>query len=207
MIDLVLATQNPDKVREMQALLANVPVRLIPLSEYTQESIPETGLSFIENAILKARFASKVSGLPALADDSGLIVPALKGAPGLYSARYAGENASYADNRALLLKNLEPFSGQARQATFICVLASVQHETDPRPWIVEGLCPGYITQTPEGSQGFGYDPIFQLSPDTPPLACLSDEAKNKISHRGNALAAWKKDLPHWLSTFSGRVES
>lgn len=182
---IVLATGNKGKVKEFADLLAPLSVEVIPQKELGVEDVPETGTTFIENAIIKARHAAKVTGLPAIADDSGLAVRALGGAPGIYSARFAGENATDSDNIAKLLTQLD---GEAeRRAYFICVLVMMRHADDPTPIISQGLWHGNITETPFGEGGFGYDPVFYV----PELKCTSAEldkaTKNSLSHRGQAI--------------------
>ena len=148
----------------------------------------------MENAILKARHASKISNQPALADDSGLVVPALQGMPGIYSARFAGMHATDRENSNLLLKNLKNIPPAERTAIFYCVLALVQHATDPVPVIVTGKLSGLITQEHHGANGFGYDPVFYLTEYACTLAQLSAQIKNTISHRAQALHLLAKDL-------------
>ncbi len=190
MPSFVLATQNPEKALELSVILAPYALTLTPLSQYTHISPEETGLTFVENALIKARFAAKISGKAALADDSGLVVPALGGAPGIYSARYAGPDASYTDNVSKLLEKMASLRGTEREAFFVCVLVSVLHEHDPLPLIAQGLCAGRITTKPQGQNGFGYDPIFWIESHHCTTASLSAEEKHRISHRGKALAQW-----------------
>lgn len=183
MKEIILATDNKGKITELEAILA--PLHCIPQSALGIESPEETGLSFVENAILKARHASRLSNKPALADDSGLVVPILNGEPGIYSARYAGIHASDADNIALLLANLgaEP----EREAYFYCAIALVQHANDPTPLIATGKLLGRIANAPAGEQGFGYDPVFYLPAHQCTVAQLPATIKNTISHRAQAL--------------------
>lgn len=187
MTKVVLASGNQGKLNELQNALAEFNVELVPQSQLNIESAEETGLTFVENAILKARHASQLSSLPALADDSGLEVDDLGGAPGIYSARYAGDNASDAANNEKLLSALQDVPVQRRRARFHCYLVYVRHWQDPTPVICQGVWQGQILTTPQGEAGFGYDPLFfdperQVCP-----ALISKEEKNKISHRGKAV--------------------
>ena len=184
---VVLATGNAGKVRELASLLGDFGFDVVAQTALNVESVEETGLTFIENAILKARHAAKVTGLPAIADDSGLAVDALGGAPGIYSARYAGENASDEQNLQKLLVALEDVPDDRRGAQFHCVLVYLRHADDPTPLVCHGAWPGVITRQPAGSGGFGYDPIFFVPPEGKTAAELSREEKIAISHRGKAL--------------------
>jgi XTP/dITP diphosphohydrolase len=184
----VLATGNQHKVFEMQALLKETSISFISQKELGIEDIEETGLSFIENALLKARNAASHSGLAALADDSGIVIDHLNGAPGIYSARFAGENASAAQNIEKVLAQMKGVPIEQRTARFYCVLAFVRHEKDPIPKIFQGEWEGKLLEQPLGSQGFGYDPIFWLKDYNCSAAQLPIEVKNKISHRGLAFA-------------------
>lgn len=157
---VVFASHNAGKIRELQALLESSSLQIIPQAELNVEDVPETGLTFVENAILKARHACEKTGLPAIADDSGLVVPILDGAPGIYSARYAGKNAKSADNIQKLLQEMASFSKEDRKAYFHCVLVYLRSAMDPVPLICHGIWQGYILTTPHGDQGFGYDPVF-----------------------------------------------
>jgi XTP/dITP diphosphohydrolase len=185
MKELILATSNIGKVRELQALLN--PIRCIAQSTLDISSAEETGLSFIENAIIKARHASHITGKPTLADDSGLVVPALQGEPGIFSARYAGMDANDKDNTDLLLKNMAHFDAAQRNAYFYCAIALVQHAEDPTPLIATGQFHGSITHSPAGTEGFGYDPIFYVAEHQCTAAQLPANIKNTISHRAKAL--------------------
>lgn len=185
MKELVLATSNPGKVSEIQALLS--PIQCIAQKSLGISDAEETGLSFIENAILKARHASKACKKPALADDSGLVVPALGGQPGIYSARFAGEQASSEENIDQLLSRLKNINDSHRQAYFYCAIALVLHEEDPTPMIATGRLDGMITQERKGAHGFGYDPVFYIPKQHATTAELPPELKNKISHRAIAL--------------------
>jgi len=191
-MEVVLASGNPGKLKEFQGLLADCGMKVIPQSVFNTPDVEETGLSFVENAIIKARFACAHTGLPAIADDSGLAVDALKGAPGIYSARYArdengGVNSDAANNQKLL-RELINVPDEEREARFICCLVYMRHELDPTPIICHGEWSGTIMREASGSNGFGYDPLFWL----PELNCASAELtkadKNRISHRGKALS-------------------
>jgi XTP/dITP diphosphohydrolase len=184
---IVLASNNQGKVREIGQLLADLDMQVVPQSEYGVVDIEETGLSFVENAILKARNASQHTGLPAIADDSGLEVDALKGAPGIYSARYAGVGASDSDNLQKLLNELNSLGEVPRTARFQCLMVYVRHALDPTPLICQGTWEGVIVDTPQGENGFGYDPIFYVITDKCTAAQLPAERKNALSHRGQAL--------------------
>ena len=187
-MDLVLASGNAGKLAELRQLLDGGPWRLRPQSEFDIGDAEETGLTFIENALLKARHASRATGLPALADDSGLCVDALDGAPGLYSARYGGVHGDAARNIERLLRELEGVPDADRTARFHCALVLLRHAGDPRPIVVEGSWAGRILQAPRGAAGFGYDPVF-LDPENGCSAAeLEPAIKNAISHRGRALA-------------------
>jgi XTP/dITP diphosphohydrolase len=184
---IVLASNNKGKVREIGQLLANLDIEVVPQSEYGVVDIEETGLSFVENAILKARNAAQHTGLPAIADDSGLEVDALNGEPGIYSARYAGVGASDSDNVQKLLDELNKQGEVPRTARFQCLLVYVRHALDPTPLICQGTWDGVIVDTPQGDNGFGYDPIFYVITDKCTAAQLAPERKNALSHRGQAL--------------------
>ena len=184
---VVLATGNAGKVRELASLLGDFGFDVVAQTALNVESVEETGLTFIENAILKARHAAKVTGLPAIADDSGLAVDALGGAPGIYSARYAGEEASDEQNLQKLLVALDDVPDARRGAQFHCVLVYLRHADDPTPLVCHGAWPGVITRQPAGSGGFGYDPIFFVPSEGKTAAELSREEKIAISHRGKAL--------------------
>lgn len=185
---LVLATGNPGKVREFTALLQPLGITVHPQSQWQLTECAETGLSFIENAILKARHAAAGTGLPALADDSGIEVDALHGRPGIYSARYAGPGANDAANNAKLLAELAQVPPEQRTARFRCAIALLRFPEDPAPLISEGRWEGMIASTPSGAGGFGYDPLFWLPEFGCTSADLPPEEKNRLSHRGQALA-------------------
>ena len=184
---LVLATANPGKLRELQALLTGAGVEILPQAQFGIETPAETGLTFVENAILKARHAAAKSGLPAVADDSGLEVDALDGRPGVLSARYAGLKASDADNNAKLLAELRGVPDPARTARYRCVVVLMRSATDPAPLICEGVWEGRIATSLAGERGFGYDPLFLVGELALTAAQLSPELKNSLSHRGQAL--------------------
>lgn len=189
---LVLASHNAGKLKELQAMLGeHITVRSV--GEFSQIEPEETGLSFVENAILKARNAARVSGLAALADDSGLAVDALGGAPGIYSARFAGGLGDAANN-AKLLEVLKDVPEQARSAQFVCVLALVRHADDPLPIICEGLWQGRILFEAQGAHGFGYDPLFWVPERNCSSAELAPAEKNLLSHRARAMALLKQRL-------------
>lgn len=184
---VVFASDNAGKIKELQSLLEPTGITLIPQKELDVDDIAETGLTFVENALIKARHACRVTGLAAIADDSGLDVFALGGAPGIYSARYAGEHATSQDNISKLLKEMKSFENEERNACFRCVLTFLRQTDDPSPLICEGSWYGSILKTPQGEQGFGYDPIFF----DPALGCsaaeLALDKKNQVSHRAKAL--------------------
>lgn len=183
---VVLATGNAGKIRELQALLAPLRVEVLPQSQFTNVTADETALSFVENAILKARHAARASGLPAIADDSGIEVDALRGAPGIFSARFAGESANDTQNLEKLLHELRDVPQQQRTARYRCALAFMRWETDASPLICQASWEGTIIDAPRGSGGFGYDPIFEVKPGVT-AAQLSAIEKNLVSHRGKAL--------------------
>ena len=188
---IVLASGNAGKVREFSQLLGE-DYHISPQSEFNVIPAEETGLTFVENAILKARAAAEQTGLPALADDSGLEVPALQGAPGIYSARYASENASDSENCKHLLKQMQNLQDNERDARFYCALVYMRHAADPTPIICQGSWTGRILQVPQGNNGFGYDPVFYVLTHNCSAAELEADEKNRLSHRGQALAALKK---------------
>lgn len=200
----VLASNNKGKLAEFRRLFkdANLGVEIVPQGELDIEDAVEDGLSFVENAIIKARHASRISGLPAIADDSGISVPVLGNAPGIYSARYAGEHGNDALNNAKLVADLAPIRtanpDTAIVGQFVCVLAMVRHADDPLPIIAQGLWQGEILQAPKGEHGFGYDPLFWLPELQKTAAELSAEEKNQISHRGQAIQSLLAQLPERL---------
>lgn len=184
---IVLASNNAGKIKEFNALLSDMGIDVKPQSEFNVEEAEETGLSFIENAILKARHACAQTGLPALADDSGIEVDYLNGAPGIYSARFAGEHGNNDANNALLLEKLAGVPELERTARFHCVLAYMRHKDDPIPQVFHGVWEGRILTSTEGQEGFGYDPLFYVPECACSAASLPKEIKNQISHRGKAL--------------------
>ena len=184
---IVLASGNKGKLREFSQVLKQFDVALIPQSEFAFEEVEETGLSFVENAILKARHACIKTGLPALADDSGIEVDALKGQPGIYSARFAGEGASDEQNNEKLLTQLKGVPSEQRTARFQCVLVYMRHATDPTPQVFQGSWEGRIVDQADGDNGFGYDPLFFVPSQNCCAAALTPDIKNKLSHRGQAL--------------------
>ncbi|MEL0168906.1 MAG: RdgB/HAM1 family non-canonical purine NTP pyrophosphatase [Pseudomonadaceae bacterium] len=190
--ELVLASNNKGKLAELQAMLGDS-ITVRPQSDFTDIEAEETGLTFVENALIKARHAARVSGLPALADDSGLAVDALGGAPGIYSARYAGGGGDAANN-AKLLEALKDVPDAERGAQFICALALLRHAEDPIPVICEGAWEGRILHAASGEHGFGYDPLFWVPERDCSSAELSPQEKNQLSHRAQALALLKARL-------------
>ena len=191
---VVLATGNKGKVKEMADVLAQFGFDVVAQSEFGIDSPEETGLTFVENALLKARYASKMTGLPAIADDSGLAVDALGGAPGLYSARYAGEEGNDQANRQKLLAEMQNIADEKRGAKFVSCIVFLQHETDPTPKIALGECFGEILREERGQNGFGYDSLFFYPPKNCSFAELETSEKKKISHRAIALDVLKQQL-------------
>lgn len=191
---LVLASNNAGKLAEFRRFFADSGITVLPQAELGVEDIPETGLTFIENALLKARHAAQATGLPALADDSGLCVDALGGAPGLYSARYAGGHGDSRANNDKLLRELADVPDDRRGAHFHCTLALLQHAHDPAPLVAEGRWHGRVLHAARGEHGFGYDPLF-LDPQSGLSASeLSPADKNRVSHRGLAIVALRRLL-------------
>jgi len=189
---IVIATSNAKKLIEIQSILNGMSVEILPQSHFKIEASEEPFHTFVENALIKARHASRLSKLPAIADDSGICVDALDGKPGVLSARYAGEPSSDEKNNEKLLKSLENESN--RKAHYICVIVFVKHEMDPEPIIVEGIWHGEILRAPRGSGGFGYDPLFLDHMTEKAVAELPSDIKNRISHRGQALQKLKLKL-------------
>lgn len=185
---IVLASGNAGKLREFRQVLAPLDVEVVPQSEFSVSDADETGLSFVENAILKARHACRSTGLPALADDSGLEVDALNGTPGIYSARFAGPGASDSENCERLLHQLAGVPDAERSARFRCVLVFMRHAEDPTPLISIGTWEGHILHAVRGDGGFGYDPLFLVPELGRSAAELAPDEKNRISHRGQAVA-------------------
>ncbi|MDN3391808.1 RdgB/HAM1 family non-canonical purine NTP pyrophosphatase [Pseudoalteromonas sp. APC 3691] len=182
---LVLATGNPGKVKELANMLSSLNINVVPQSDFNVGEVAETGTTFVENAIIKARHAAKITGMPAIADDSGLEVDGLNGAPGVYSARFAGPGASDQDNIDKLLVDLG--DNPIRSARFWCVLVLIRHADDPTPLICSASWEGEITLTQNGNGGFGYDPVFFVAEQNCTSAELTKEQKNAVSHRGQAL--------------------
>jgi XTP/dITP diphosphohydrolase len=195
---IVLASGNRGKLKEFNEIFAPLQIDVMPQSDFAVQDADETGLSFVENAIIKARHAARVTGLPALSDDSGLEVDALNGAPGIYSARYAGAGCGDDENNRKLLQALEQVPAEQRSARFQCVLVFMRHAEDPTPLICQGSWEGIILDTPRGHNGFGYDPLFFV----PELNCasaeLSSEQKQKYSHRGKAVRQFIEQIGPWL---------
>ncbi len=195
---LVLASSNAGKLVELRELLGDSGIELVAQTDLGVEDAEETGSTFVENALLKARHAARISGLPALADDSGLCVNALDGAPGLYSARYAGGHGDAQANIEKLLDVLRDVPDEARDAHFHAVIVLLRHADDPQPIIAEGSWHGCILHASRGDGGFGYDPVFFDPAHAQGAAEMNAELKNRISHRGLALAALKQRLREFL---------
>lgn len=191
---IILASNNAGKVREISQVLGDLDVEIIPQSAFQAGDVEETGLSFVENALLKARHAARVSGLPAVADDSGIEVDALDGAPGIYSARYAGPDADDRMNNDRLLGALRDVPESQRGARFQCVIVLMRGPLDSTPLICAGTWEGRILHAPRGTHGFGYDPLFYVPTHDCASGELDPEVKNRISHRAQALEALKKAL-------------
>jgi XTP/dITP diphosphohydrolase len=187
MRDLVLASHNPGKLVELRTLLADLPWRLRSAADFELDEPEETAGTFVENALIKARHVAAATGLPALADDSGLVVDALGGEPGVLSARYAGAGADDAANIQRLLAATESLEGAARACRFVCVIVLLRSAADPMPLIAEGVWNGRVLRVPRGAGGFGYDPVFLDAGSGRSAAELSAEQKNAVSHRGQAL--------------------
>ena len=191
---VVLASGNQGKLKEFQHLLEALDIKMLPQSQFDVDAVDETGLTFVENAILKARHAASISGLPVIADDSGIEVDALNGQPGIYSARFAGVGASDADNNQKLLELLRGIPSMERTARFHCVLVYMRHADDPVPLICHGAWEGYILEEPRGEHGFGYDPLFLVPSEHCSAAELPRAKKNQISHRAQAMALLVEQL-------------
>jgi XTP/dITP diphosphohydrolase len=195
---IVIASGNQGKVREIAGIFAGLDIQLAPQSDFNIESPAETGTTFVENALLKARFAAAATGLPAMADDSGIVVNALDGRPGVYSARYAGENASDSENVDQLLEELDGITEEKRGAGFHCAAVLVFPGEEKEPVVTEAVWRGSILQQREGEGGFGYDPVF-LDPRTGKTgAQMSREEKNRVSHRGQAFRQLRQILQDTL---------
>ncbi|MDH3309432.1 MAG: RdgB/HAM1 family non-canonical purine NTP pyrophosphatase [Gammaproteobacteria bacterium] len=186
---VVLASSNPGKLREINQILTTLALTVVPQTDYHVPDADETGLTFVENALIKARNAAHHTGLPAIADDSGIEVDYLNGAPGIYSARYAGKDATDEQNLMKLLADLVGISEKERTARFQCLMVYLRHEFDPTPVICQGTWEGRILLEPRGENGFGYDPVFYVPTHKCSSAELPVEEKNKLSHRGQALRA------------------
>ncbi len=184
---IVLASGNPGKLREFQSLLGGIGYDIRPQSEFDVGNAEETGLTFVENAILKARHACKLTGYPSISDDSGIEVDALNGAPGIYSARFSGEDGNDERNNEKLLSDLKGLPKEKRTARYQCILVYMQHEHDPTPIIAQGSWEGVILESPVGKNGFGYDPLFWVPTHNCSSAELSKETKNGMSHRAKAM--------------------
>ena len=185
--EVILASNNKGKVKEINAVLEELSIKVTPQAEFNVEEAEETGLSFVENALIKARNAAQHTNHPAIADDSGIEVPALKGAPGIYSARYARVGASDEENLNKLINNIQDLPEEDRVAQFVCVMVYMRHANDPIPVISQGIWKGTLLTEAKGKNGFGYDPIFLVPTHNCTSAELSPEVKNQLSHRGQAL--------------------
>jgi len=190
-VKIVIASNNKGKVREISQMISeqrfDLNFEIVPQSDFNVIDVEETGLTFVENAILKARHAAMVTGLPTIADDSGIEVDYLNGAPGIYSARFSGEDASDKENLEKLLFELKDVPPEKRTARFQCIMVFMQHADDPTPFIAQGTWEGIITESPLGDNGFGYDPIFYVPDHNCTSAQLPADTKNNLSHRGQAL--------------------
>ncbi len=184
---IVLASNNPGKTKEINALLDDSSFNVISQSEFSVEEVEETGLTFVENALIKARNAATYTDHPVIADDSGIEVPALNGRPGIYSARYAGVGASDEENLNKLIEDIKPLSEADRMARFVCVMVYLKHVEDPTPIITQGIWNGVVLTEPRGENGFGYDPMFYVPTHDCASAELTPDIKNQLSHRGQAL--------------------
>lgn len=191
---IVLASGNAGKLREFAEILAEFDFEVIPQNQFNVPDVEETGLSFVENALIKARNAAQHTGLPAMSDDSGIEVDALKGAPGIYSARFAGVGASDEQNNQLLLEKLTGIPTAERTARYHCVIVYMRHANDPMPMIFQGSWEGVILEKPRGENGFGYDPYFYVPTHNCSSAELAPDVKNQLSHRGIALRALQAAL-------------
>jgi len=194
MKQIVLATGNPGKVREFSDILGGADLMIRPQSDFGVPDAEETGLTFVENALIKARNAATHTGRPAIADDSGLEVDALNGAPGIYSARYAGPQANSEENNRKLLHALDGLPEQDRTARFICLIVYLRHADDPTPIIAQGTWEGRILTEPQGDNGFGYDPVFYVPSHECSSAQLDPVEKNRLSHRGQAIRLFSQQM-------------
>jgi XTP/dITP diphosphohydrolase len=204
---VVLASNNAGKLRELKALLEPLRVEVITQSDLNVPDVPETGTTFVENAIIKARNASQHTGLPAIADDSGIEVDALNGEPGVYSARFSGANATDATNNVLLLERLDGVPDEERTARYRAVIVYMRHAADPFPLICTGTWEGRIATEPRGEQGFGYDPYFYVPTHGCHSAELAPEEKNRVSHRGQALRELVEALRAQVPVVGDRVSA
>lgn len=198
MTEVVLATNNQGKVDEFNRMFADLPVTFIPQSTFKLESVAETGLTFVENALIKARYASEHTGLAALADDSGLCIEALNGEPGVHTARYAGEHGDFKSGIQKVLDKMDGIPMEERAASVYCVLVLVRHPKDPAPLICHGSWECLISEVPVGDKGFGYDPIFYFPEYQCTAGEMEPELKNKISHRAQAVEEFLEFLPYSL---------
>lgn len=194
---IVLASGNRGKLNEFQQMLGAMGITMVPQNDFNIDAVEETGLSFVENAILKARHAARITGLPVIADDSGLEVDALNGQPGIYSSRYGGPSASDADNNNKLLSQLQGLASEQRRARFQCLLVFLRHADDPTPVICQGTWEGMILEAPQGEHGFGYDPLFYLPGQNCSAAELPRAKKNQLSHRAQAMGQLAQALRQW----------
>jgi XTP/dITP diphosphohydrolase len=202
---IVLASSNPGKLREFNHLLATCQLEIVPQSQFHVPKVAETGLSFVENAIIKARHAAYYTNLPAIADDSGIEVDALAGQPGIYSARFAGEKATDEENNQLLLKKLAAVPTHKRTARYHCVIVYMRYASDPIPLICQGSWEGSILHEPRGTQGFGYDPLFYVPTHNCASAELPPDLKNQLSHRGQALRALQHLMTMTISSATSKA--
>ena len=196
---IVLASGNAGKLREIQAVLADLPYELHPQSDYAVSDVEETGLSFVENALIKARHAAQQTGMCAIADDSGIEVDYIKGEPGIYSARYAGEPCDDQANNQKLLTALNGVPFEKRTARFQCVIVLLRHANDSMPLICTGTWEGIIVESPVGNNGFGYDPLFYVPTHQCTSAELEPKIKNQLSHRGQALQKLNQAISNFLA--------
>ena len=196
--ELVMATNNAGKAREIAAVLEAFNIKVVPQSQFAVPEVEETGLTFVENALIKARHAARYSRHPVIADDSGIAVDALGGRPGIYSARYAGVGAGDTANNEKLLQELAEVPEAQRGARFICVMVLMQHAEDPTPIICQGVWEGRILRAPQGDNGFGYDPLFLVPQENCSSAQLPPERKNQLSHRGQALRAMVAEIKKYV---------
>lgn len=195
---IVIASGNKGKIREFQQIFTDFHIEVVPQTQFDVSNVEETGLTFVENAILKARHAAQQTQLPALADDSGIEVDALQGAPGIYSARFAGEGANDQTNNQLLLEKLQDAPEAERTARFQCIIVFMRHAQDATPLICQGTWEGQILIEPQGENGFGYDPVFFVPTHDCSSAQLPAEIKNQLSHRGQAMQLFKQQVQKYL---------